>query len=504
MNPLPFDPEPCKVSVLCRSVEHLYEFPTKPRVSPFALKSSLVEGELWKNCFLWLWMVNECSDKTWRAIHLWQLSHRLARNNQGKKNNKVSLLGSRLTAAVGSDSSAKDVDYAHRPSMEQIRLSWECQALSPSAQTAGCWRVPAWCQDHLGFATGKNSCVPWEGGGLSITGCSYGEIWWAHFKDREAQSWLRCSWSSFPALRFFCAATAGRDKQRAGRKELSWFPAGRGKRTVVSALLSQTVFQSLLRACKVPTSVHKHAGAPLHSLLDPSDIHISSRQFPAFQSLQTGHIFHGERSHSGPAHHWGHEVTLPAVLGPGAGGEGKHLVSSWWLKVSHLLPVPPGPSSSSSKPAPSRVSFWWAERWWEAVHEVVLDEVLQILSLFLAAHVPTAPLAPSRGVTFRPLEEKLGQVLLQGAALSPWLRDSSGVQQMLWAVLQVPQVCDTARLCMKGGSAGVTLGWSLFPSAARGWPSPPLGSSCFFPPLLQNVWVSVVEKKPTKQNQNIC
>lgn len=65
------------------------------------------------------------------------------------------------------------------------------------------------------------------------------------------------------------------------------------------------------------------------------------------------------------------------------------------------------------------------------MHEVVLDEILQILSPFLAAHVPTAPLAPSRGVTFHPLEEKLGQVLLQGAALSPWLRDSSGVQQML-------------------------------------------------------------------------
>lgn len=58
----------------------------------------------------------------------------MARNNQGKKNNKVSLLGSRLTAAVGSDSFKKDVDYAHRPSMEQIKLSRGCQALSPSAQ----------------------------------------------------------------------------------------------------------------------------------------------------------------------------------------------------------------------------------------------------------------------------------------------------------------------------------------------------------------------------------
>lgn len=96
---------------------------------------------------------------------------------------------------------------------------------------------------------------------------------------------MRCSQSSFPALGFFCAATAGRDKQRAGREKLRWFPAGRGKRGAISALLSQKVFQSQLRACNVPTSVRKHAGAPLHSLLDLSDIHISSSQFPALQSL---------------------------------------------------------------------------------------------------------------------------------------------------------------------------------------------------------------------------
>lgn len=78
---------------------------------------------------------------------------------------------------------------------------------------------------------------------------------------------------------------AGRDNQRAGREKLSWFPAGRGKRSAVSALLSQTVFYSQLRACNMPTTVLEHAGAPLHALLDLSDIHISSSQFPALQSL---------------------------------------------------------------------------------------------------------------------------------------------------------------------------------------------------------------------------
>lgn len=51
--------------------------------------------------------------------------------------------------------------------------------------------------------------------------------------------------------------------------------------------------------------------------------------------------------------------------------------------------------------------------------------------LGLALQVSMALLAPLRGASFHPLEEKLGQVLLQGAALEPWLRDFSGVQQIL-------------------------------------------------------------------------
>lgn len=51
--------------------------------------------------------------------------------------------------------------------------------------------------------------------------------------------------------------------------------------------------------------------------------------------------------------------------------------------------------------------------------------------LGLALQVSMALLAPLRGASFHPLEEKLGQVLLQGAALELWLRDFSGVQQIL-------------------------------------------------------------------------
>lgn len=156
---------------------------------------------------------------------------------------------------------------------------------------------------------------------------------------------MRSFWGSFPALGFFCA---GRDKLRAGREKLSWFPAGRGKRSAVSALLSQTVFQSQLRACKVPTSVHEHAGAPLHSLLDLSDIHISSRQFPALQTLQAG---------SWPHFPWREKPLwccsslksgshCPSRAGTGAGGEGKHQLSSQHPADGSGVPSPASTTSS--------------------------------------------------------------------------------------------------------------------------------------------------------------
>lgn len=71
----------------------------------------------------------------------------------------------------------------------------------------------------------------------------------------------------------------------------------------------------------------------------------------------------------------------------------------------------------------------------------------------VTCQVSTALLAPLRGASFHPLEKKLGQVLLQGAALKPRLRDFSGVQQILRAELQVPQVW----LFVTGVSTGAVL-----------------------------------------------
>lgn len=50
------------------------------------------------------------------------------------------------------------------------------------------------------------------------------------------------------------------------------------------------------------------------------------------------------------------------------------------------------------------------------MHEAVLDQVLQILPKFFAVHVPTAPLAPVRGATFHPLEEKAGAGFAAGSS----------------------------------------------------------------------------------------
>lgn len=63
--------------------------------------------------------------------------------------------------------------------------------------------------------------------------------------------------------------------------------------------------------------------------------------------------------------------------------------------------------------------------------EAVPGETMQILPKVLAGQVSVAQLAPSRGAGFHPPEEKLGQVLPQGAASAPWPRDFSGVQQIL-------------------------------------------------------------------------
>lgn len=115
-----------------------------------------------------------------------------------------------------------------------------------------------------------------------------------------------------------------------------------------------------------------------------------------------------------------------------------------------------------------------------------MDEVLQILPKFLAAHDPTAPLAPWRGATFHPVEEKLGQVLLQGAALSPWPRDFSGVQKCSEQCCRFHRSgCGT----VKGGSAGVTPWMIPLPVSSTELTFTSFGIffCCFFPPLLQNV-----------------
>lgn len=48
--------------------------------------------------------------------------------------------------------------------------------------------------------------------------------------------------------------------------------------------------------------------------------------------------------------------------------------------------------------------------------KMVLGETMQTLPTVSAGHVSPAPLAPSSGAGFHPRDEKLGQVLLQGAA----------------------------------------------------------------------------------------
>lgn len=63
--------------------------------------------------------------------------------------------------------------------------------------------------------------------------------------------------------------------------------------------------------------------------------------------------------------------------------------------------------------------------------ETVPGETMQTLPKASAGRVSMLLLAPSRGASFHPLEEKLGQVLPQGAALEPWPRDFAGVQQIL-------------------------------------------------------------------------
>ena len=66
-------------------------------------------------------------------------------------------------------------------------------------------------------------------------------------------------------------AAARRDKPSAGGEKPCSFPAGMGRKSAVSALLSQPVSRSQVRARSAPASLHKHVGGPLHLLLDLSD-----------------------------------------------------------------------------------------------------------------------------------------------------------------------------------------------------------------------------------------
>lgn len=176
----------------------------------------------------------------------------------------------------------------------------------------------------------------------------------------------------------------------------------------------------------MPTSVHEHAGAPLHSLLDLSDIHISSSKFPALQSLdRLLATLPMER-----------EATLVLLITEvmkslsqpclelGAGGEGKRLVSSQHpadgsrcpIFFQHHQVLPHLPQTQHQAELAAGELRGGENQW---------------VRHFVAVQGPTAPLAPSRGVTFCPVEEKLGQVLLQEAAPSPRPKDFPSVQQML-------------------------------------------------------------------------
>lgn len=128
-----------------------------------------------------------------------------------------------------------------------------------------------------------------------------------------------------------------RDKLRAGSEKRCCFPAGTGKRSVVSAILFQPVFQSQTRARSVQTSVHKHAGGPCAHCWTSVACHISI----PFWSLDWLWGLFPWRSHSGLAHHC--TRVLVKVLDGKMNAWSAANTPSWWLKASDLPPAPPVP-----------------------------------------------------------------------------------------------------------------------------------------------------------------
>lgn len=171
---------------------------------------------------------------------------------------------------------------------------------------------------------------------------------------------MRGSWSSFPTLGFVCAATAGRDEQRAGREKLSWFPAGKGKCNRCSHF--PDVVSEPVTCQQVCTSLQvlpcTHCWTSVTSTFPAGNF----QPFSHFR-LALGHISHRDKSHSGPAltevMKSLSQLCWDWVL------EGK---ANIWSAASTQLMAQGVLSSSSTTSSflillkASRVSFWRAER----------------------------------------------------------------------------------------------------------------------------------------------
>lgn len=133
---------------------------------------------------------------------------------------------------------------------------------------------------------------------------------------------------------------------------------------------------------------------------------------------------------------------------------------------------------------------------------MVLDEVLQILPNLLAAHAPLhrkEPLSILR-------RKSWGRFCCREQPC----HHGRGISQVFSKCCEQccrfhRSGCDTARLLVKGGSTAVTPWGIPLPISSPGltFTSFRIFFSCFFPPLLQSVRVSVAkETQPTKQTKN--